>query len=59
MRMHTDTHTCMHTDARAHTHMHTETMVIILLPPIGFRSRLGQRHGLQNTTLTSHFYKNI
>jgi hypothetical protein len=24
---------------------------------IGFRSRLGQRHGLQNTTLTSCFYK--
>jgi hypothetical protein len=24
---------------------------------IGFRSRLGQRHGLQNTTLTSYFYK--
>jgi hypothetical protein len=26
---------------------------------IEFRSRLGQRHGLQNTTLTSYFYKNI
>jgi hypothetical protein len=25
----------------------------------GKRSRLGQRHGLQNTTLTSFFYKNI
>jgi hypothetical protein len=24
---------------------------------IGFRSRLGQRHGLQNTTLISCFYK--
>jgi hypothetical protein len=24
---------------------------------IGFRSRLGQRYGLQNTTLTSCFYK--
>jgi hypothetical protein len=29
--------------------------------PSGFckRSRLGQQHGLQNTTLTSLFYKNI
>jgi hypothetical protein len=26
---------------------------------IRFRSRLGQRHGLQNTTLTSCFYKKI
>jgi hypothetical protein len=25
----------------------------------GKRSRLGHRHGLQNTTLTSIFYKNI
>jgi hypothetical protein len=25
----------------------------------GKRSRLGQQHGLQNTILTSHFYKNI
>jgi hypothetical protein len=24
----------------------------------GKRSRLGQRHGLQSTTLTSYFYKN-
>jgi len=26
---------------------------------IGKESRLGQRHGLQNTTLTSYFFKNI
>jgi hypothetical protein len=26
---------------------------------IGFRSRLGQRYGLQNITLTSCFYKKI
>jgi hypothetical protein len=25
----------------------------------GKRSRLGQRHGLQSTTLTSYFYENI
>jgi hypothetical protein len=36
---------------------------LVLVPPkvyslpIGFKSRLGQRHGLQNTTLTSCFYK--
>jgi hypothetical protein len=35
-------------------HMHSK-----VLPPFGKRSRLRQRHGPQNTTLTSFFYKNI
>jgi hypothetical protein len=31
----------------------------IILPPVGKKIHLGLRHDLQNTTLTSIFYKNI
>ena len=44
--------------SRGSNHLLVKTKIIYSLH-IGKRRRLGQRHGLQNITLTSCYYKNI